>query len=401
MALREPQLLDLYRLLFFGDRRQDLTTFVMRDLGVHRYESVELSRETRLFADRAVLDRFLELAEVGDRIAELGQQPDPAGGGQVTELLTELLAELGEPIDNRILERRRSRALNRLGRTLERAHDFESALSCYARSTLPPARERRMRILHRLGDRRGMEALRAAMLADPQTAMEADFAKRFGRPFRRPPAPLSDVRLEGAVPAAIEEHALGTLTAGGGAGWHLENNLPMALFALAYWSWIFAPVEGAFVNGFQTGPIDLFWPDFFKAREAVCQDPLGGPLKPRLLTTARAKAGTANRLFSWQRFPLAAVEAVIDTVPEADLRAVVEIAREGLAGKRAGFPDLTVLYAAGRYEFVEVKGPKDGLRIHQRLWIEALEGRGLPVRVLRFCRPPARGEGRESVEGHT
>ena len=163
VALREPQLLDLYRLLFFGDRRQDLTTFVMRDLGVHRYESVELSRETRLFADRAVLDRFLELAEVGDRIAELGQQPDPAGGGQVTELLT----ELGEPMDNRILERRRSRALNRLGRTLERAHDFESALSCYARSTLPPARERRMRILHRLGDRRGMEALCAAMLADP------------------------------------------------------------------------------------------------------------------------------------------------------------------------------------------------------------------------------------------
>ncbi|MCE2426269.1 MAG: VRR-NUC domain-containing protein, partial [Pseudomonadales bacterium] len=50
----------------------------------------------------------------------------------------------------------------------------------------------------------------------------------------------------------------------------------------------------------------------------------------------------------------------------------------------SGFPDLTVVYGPGHYEFVEVKGPGDQLQIHQRLWIEALERRRLPVRVLRY-----------------
>ena len=33
----------------------------------------------------------------------------------------------------------------------------------------------------------------------------------------------------------------------------------MAIFGLAYWHWLFAPIEGAFVNAFQTAPVDLGW----------------------------------------------------------------------------------------------------------------------------------------------
>jgi len=189
---------------------------------------------------------------------------------------------------------------------------------------------------------------------------------------------------------AGDRHALHLvgLVSDGGVGWHLENHLPLGVFALAYWSWLFAPLPGAFVNAFQTGPADLYWPDFFKSRQAICEDPLDGPLKPRLEATAGAKAGIANRLFSWHRYTREVAETVTANIPEADLRALVEIVREDLAGKRSGFPDLTVIYGPGRYEFVEVKGPGDQLQIHQRLWIEALERRGLPVRVLRYRRPP-------------
>ncbi len=381
LALRQVEHLDLYRLLFFGDLHQDLTTFVMRDLGVFRYEPVVLSRKTRLFSDRAALARFLELAAAQEEIAALGERPDAS---TCHAKVAELLARLWCPMDNRMLERRRSRTLNRLGRNLERVGDFDAALSCYGRSTLAPARERRMRILHRLGDEDGVESLRTAILAQPQTILEADFAARFARPFRRPPAPMVERTLGGAVPASIEAHALALLTTSGGIGWHLENHLPMAVFALAYWSWMFAPVEGAFVNAFQTGPVDLFWPDFFVSREGVCEDPLHGALKSRLRSTMQAKAGTANRLFSWQRCPPTVIEAVLEAIPEADLRALVEIVHDDLDGRRSGFPDLTVVYAPGRYEFVEVKGPNDQLQIHQRLWIQALQGRGLPVRVMRF-----------------
>lgn len=390
LRFAESEFLDLYRLLFFGDRHQDLTTFVLRDLGVHRYEPVNLSRETRQFPDRETLGRFLDLTVVDDDIKALfpvrvADSDAPNEAGRQTTI-DNLVQRLWEPLDNRMLERRRSRALNRLGRNLEREGDFDAALACYARSTLVPARERRMRILHRLGDGDGVEQLRAAVLESPWAALEADFAMRFARPFRRRAAPVEDLVLTGSA-AGIEAHALAHLTTDGGIGWHLENDLPMAVFALAYWSWLFAPVEGAFVNAFQTGPVDLFWPDFFTSREETCEHPADGALKPALRATARAKAGVANRLFSWQRFTPDVADAVTANIPEPDLKALVEIVREDLAGKRSGFPDLTVIYGPGRYEFVEVKGPGDQLQIHQRLWIEALERRGLPVRVLRYRRP--------------
>ena len=372
--------LALYQLLFFGGRGKDMTTFVMRDLGVHRFEPVPLSRQTRQFADRASLESYLGLLAAQDEIAALGNRPDPqANGGVVAELLERLWA----PLDNRFLERRRSRALNRLGRNLERVRDFDAALACYRRSTLAPARERRMRILHRLEDADGAESVRAAILAQPQTTLEADFASRFACSFRRKPVPTVELPLLGA-PASIEAHALNVLTAQGGTGWHLENHLPMAVFGLAYWHWMFTPIEGAFVNAFQTAPVDLFWPDFFATRAAVCADPLRQPLKPRLRAVAGAKVGVANRLFSWRHCSPEVIEAVLEAIPEADLLALAEIVREDLPGKRAGFPDLTVLYGPGEYEFVEVKGPGDRLQIHQRLWIQALQERGLPVRVLRF-----------------
>ena len=399
LRLGEPNHLHLYQLLFFGDRQQDLTTFVLRDLGVFRFEAVALCRETRQFADRAALESYLRLAALGEEIGELGRCPSLCACRCDAP---RLLAELWTPYRDRLLERRRSRLLNALARKLERAGDFDHALACYGRSTSVPARERRVRILHRLGDERGVEALRAEILAAPQTALEQDFAERFKRPLRRPALPVVELpwlpkapwlakavangdRSEVATEhTSVERHALDLISAEGGTGWHLENDLPMAIFALAYWDWLFAPVQGAFVNAFQTGPLDLFWPDFFASRSGVCEDPLAAPLKPRLLERVCAKAGIANRLFNWRRFTPLVARTVIEAIPEAHLRALVDIVRADLGARRSGFPDLTVVHGPGRYEFVEVKGPGDQLQIHQRLWIEALLERGLPVRVLRL-----------------
>ena len=389
LRFTQSAFLDLYRLLFFGEGSKDLTTFVLRDLGVHLYERVTLARETRAFPDREALGRFLDLAAADDEIRGLfpmrGVDCEAPDETDRQTAIADLVRRLWVPLDNRMLERRRCRVLNRLGRNLEREGDFDGALACYGRSALVPARERRMRILHRLGDGEGVESLRAAVLDSPWAALEADFARRFARRFRRRAAPVEDRVITGSA-AGIEAQALAHLTSEGGVGWHLENHLPMGVFALAYWSWLFAPVEGAFVNAFQTGPVDLYWPDFFNAREGICEDPLDGTLSSDLRETAAAKAGIANRLFSWRRFTPEVIDAVTANIPEADLKALVKIVRDDLAGKRSGFPDLTVIYGPGRYEFVEVKGPGDQLQIHQRLWIEVLEERGLPVRVLRYRR---------------
>ena len=379
LRLAQTENLRLYRLLFFGHRDADLTAFVLRDLGRHRFEPVPLTRQHRQFPDRATLQRYLDLLAAADAITALG--PKPAPSACQTEALA-LLETLWQPEANRLLERRRSRALNRLGRALERSGEFDAALACYRRSSLAPARERRMRVLVRLGDESGAALLRQTIRAAPWTALEADFARRFGRPAKRPVLPQTTLRLP-TIAVGVERAALAHLTTAGGTGWHLENHLPMAIFALAYWEWVFAPLPGAFVNAFQTAPTDLNWPDFFAARRERCQDPLALPLKPQLQARIDAKAGVANGLFDWRRCPPAVIRKIVAAMPARDLKALLQIIRGDLAGRRAGFPDLCIVHGPGEYEFVEVKGPGDQLQIHQRLWIEALVAHGLPVRVAR------------------
>ncbi|MDE0007577.1 MAG: VRR-NUC domain-containing protein [Gammaproteobacteria bacterium] len=379
LGLATPELLGLHQLLFFGSPHQDLTTFVLRDLGVHRYAEVSITRANRQFPDREALQRTLALQELSALVHELGPRPAP-------ELARPVLEALWLPNDDRALERRRSRILNHLGRGLERVGEFDLALACYTRSSLPPGRERRTRILKRLSDERAVAGMKRAILDAPRSALERDFAHRFGC-FSPRPAPYFDMELPpdfAPASASVEQIALALLTAEGGVGWHTENHLPMALFALAYWGWIFAPVPGAFTNPFQTGPRDLFWPDFFAARRESCEDPLASPLKPRLVQVERQARGIANRLFGWRRFPTEAAAAVFEAMPEDDIRALLRIVTDDLDQARSGFPDLTLVHADGSYEFVEVKGPGDRLQVNQHLWIAALEREGLPVRVLRL-----------------
>ena len=380
VALADPAFLELYRLLFFGDRRSDLAAFVVRDLGIVRYEDYELSRERRLFPDRAALDAYLALARIGDYAGDLGPAP-PA------ELAAIVLDALWQPYRARLLERRRSRILNGLGRRLERTGAFDAALACYARSSAPPARERSARILARLGDAEAVEGLRGAIREAPRSALEQDFAERFALPRRARGCPIDDLAWDPAYTTRVEAAAADALAGRGGAAWHLENALPLGLFGLAYWEWVFAPVEGMFVNAFQTAPLDLFWPDFFETRRALCADPLrldDAALRAAMLDTAASRRGIANRLVDWRALDAGTLDRVLTGIPMADVRKLLSIVTEDVDRARTGFPDLTAIYQDGTYEFAEVKGPNDQLRHHQRLWIDRLRAAGLPVRVLRF-----------------
>ena len=150
---------------------------------------------------------------------------------------------------------------------------------------------------------------------------------------------------------------------------------------------MFAPVDGMFVNAFQTAPLDLFWPDFFETRRALCADPLrldDTALRAAMFDTAASRRGIANRLVDWRALDAETLDRVLTGIPMADVRKLLSIVAEDVDRARTGFPDLTAIYEDGSYEFAEVKGPNDQLRHHQRLWIDRLRGAGLPVRVLRF-----------------
>ena len=368
-----------FSLLFFGDRYQDLSTFVVHDLGILRLEQYTLDSKHRQFKSRQEIDCYLDWWELSERMSE--EEPIE------TEQLIQSIQLLQSSNTNRTLERQRSKLLNRIGREFERRGELLQSLQAYRHSTLHPARERQMRLFHRLDQIFEMEELRMEISTNPWTIEEKLFAEKFKRKLK------VDVKyntneqlLVDPSTANIEIFACSEFEARGWTAWHLENHLPSALFGLAYWAWVYAPVHEAFVNPFQIGPRDLYAPEFFNVRQEVCVDPLTDamPLTQRLEQTFEQKFGISNPLVNWKIFDKSVLEAVVRCMGEEAIRKLLQLMQPDLRQMRSGFPDLFVVKPDDTFEFVEVKGPTDQVRPNQHIWLQALASKELPVSVLKY-----------------
>ena len=254
------------QILFFGDSHTDLSMFVLEDLGMLRFERYQLDARHRQFGERDELDDFLEMRALRSRLHRLEASWDRA-------LAAEALETLWTPRRRRLLERTRADLINRLGRSAERARDYDIALSAYGRTSRAPGRERRARLLHKFGDSLATQALMEQIECTPLTAGERFFAQQFRQGQRRKARciPEQVLRLPEAPDVSVEAAALAALTRDGGTGRHLENRLPLGMLGLAFWEVIFAPVEAAFVNAYQDRPADLYWSDFPSCPRAACR----------------------------------------------------------------------------------------------------------------------------------
>ena len=385
LLLTDPDWLTAMRVLFFGDLRQDFSTFVMEDLGIVRYEQYPLDPDRRLFADRAELARYLELRHARREASRLPQHWHEAR-------VLRYIEQFWQPEPNRVLERQRARLLNGIGREAERQHAFDLALTAYGRADADPGRERRARILNRLGDREGLNQVLQAIEVAPHNAGEQHFARQFAaRAGLAPKRPRQIVELQlrlAEPPASVEAAVSSAWLANGGVGAHLENRFPLALLGLAFWDIVFTPVPGMFTHPYQSAPLDLYWPDFRRTRAtAIAQrfDALrvNGALGARLRETYRAKYGVSNALVAWSKLPFRFLEQVLQAVSEEHLVAMFDFMLDDLQQTRTGFPDLVLCFGPGSYRLVEVKGPGDQLRREQRLWFELFEHVGIPASVLR------------------
>ncbi len=379
-AVLDLDVLATMQILFFGIGRGELTTFVLEDLGMLRFEAYALDPARRQFLDRAELDDYLHLRTVAAELHGLQQC-------WRRETAETILDALWNARGRRAIERVRGRLANQLGRCAERARDYELALSAYARGARAPARERRVRLLYRLGDEVGAGRLLAAIDRDPVSAGEHFFATQFRKRHRRQHISERTLRLPQAPTARVEAAALAALTCDGGSGRHLENRMPLGMLGLAFWDVVFAPVDAAFVNPYQRGPADLYWEDFRRSRSALIASRLKalaapGGLRARALATAAEKCGVTNALIDWSAFDATWIDAASRVVPSAVWIAMFDFMLDDLEQSRTGFPDLTVLHDGG-YQFVEVKGPGDQLRREQRLWFAFFARHDVAASVVR------------------
>lgn len=383
---------ELFQLLFFGNRRQNLTEFVLSDLGIARYYPYALTRQQRRFPCREAVDEYWQLGLQADTFWLL---ETAAEHEKLIPLATQLLAA---PPRFATSKRGYWALCNRVGRSLERQGALALAAQVYQCSQLHPARERYIRVLEQTEEWLQAQSACEAVLAAPWCEEERDAAQRIlprlrrklgakAVARRRQPAAVLDLQLPSSqhrVERAVAEH----LAADWAAVHYVENSLFNSLFGLAFWEQIFAPVPGAFHNPFQSVPADMYQPVFRQRRTAalaarlqqLTQGDMAGELR-----AARARfTGYQCRWVSWPLLTEAFLDEVLACLPASHLVSIWERMLFDPGENRRGFPDLIALgRQPGEYCLVEVKGPGDQLQHSQRRWLQFFADHGIPARVAK------------------
>jgi VRR-NUC domain/Fanconi anemia-associated nuclease SAP domain len=380
-------LCDRLRLMFFGNLYQDWSEFVLSELGIFKYEQVDLSPATQGFSSRQDIDDYLHLYACRERFLS-GEAPDA------------VLADIAvEPYPNTWLEERRSKLLFQIAQHYERSGELSQALRHYADSSRPGARLRAIRVLERCGQL--AVAFELAQQAEQQAESEAE-QQQLLRVMPRLRRALGYPKLPKSAAASIAQHEIALQRPDSGIsvetalGQHLsradapavyvENALINSLFGLLFWDAVFAPVPGAFFHPFQSEPADLHSADFRLHRARQFDDGFvllqNGGYREVILQNFRVKENTQSPFVFWGAIDDALLRLALDCLPPLHLQKCFERILQDIKSNRSGLPDLIQFWPAEkRYQMIEVKGPGDRLQDNQIRWLDYFASHEMPVAV--------------------
>ncbi|NGN96966.1 VRR-NUC domain-containing protein [Grimontia sp. S25] len=377
--------LPVFLLLYFGNSRQDLSQFVLNDLGIYRFESVRLRPEDRLFTSREQIADWLFLSSLADLYWEYTEAKEVTSALKVSQ-------QLPEKPDWPPLTRKWERLANKLAREFERQKDEESAQHLFSQSSLPPARERLARIAIKQTRFEDAAAIVTDMLTAPKNEDEADVAARIARQLAKKtdcPSPEKAGEAFGSehitlvLNERVELESARHYAKQGWQVWYCENSLLNALFGLLLWDIIFAPVPGAFLNPFQRAPRDMYSTDFTTARREMIEQRFEALEQGEydLLAVYDAKFGITNDWVNWSWAERNMIEAALSTMSPTQIIACIKRILFDAKSNRAGHPDLFMV-KEGKCQLVEVKGPGDKLQHHQVRWLNFFTTQGLSAHTL-------------------
>lgn len=152
VCVREQTLMALCQHLFFGNEYQDLSEFVLSDLGLQRFETVDLSLSPA-FTARADLDLLRLIGMLRQWAKSLAREslklkrlPDETGQIQLIKALTNLTEMVPRASEHPLVTRALNKLHLSLGRIYERCGLSSEALGCYQKSDLADALMRQARL---------------------------------------------------------------------------------------------------------------------------------------------------------------------------------------------------------------------------------------------------------------
>lgn len=425
------------QVVFFGNRQQDMSTFVRVALDQLRYPDYAVDRSHPLFADRAALDEYLAAGARWDAAFAARMAGDDAtlaflGAEAAQDLVRRAdVAPFRARVDP---ARADSRVVYRAARAHERRGEVQTADDLYrlllsTRRHLPTAARAADRLglmRQRLGRTTDLLDLVTPLLGEPglddASSSLVDRRLRLARVLNGPseaeplvPERELSLRSAQAAPAdpgdpadedpptpayagskalyvgvtgearTVEEAVLERL---GGDGVWCEGSLYTTLFGLLCWDIIFAAVPGAFQHAFQDAPVDFDTALFylrreprFRARFATLAD---ADLAAEVATACQRHGGRSCRGVAWDRYPPGLLARAATALGPRLIPILQRLARH--PGRHAaGLPDLFLWTAEGPL-LVEVKGPGDQPSVEQRLWHGWLLQHEVPFLLMRVRR---------------
>ncbi|MEE9334827.1 MAG: VRR-NUC domain-containing protein [Granulosicoccaceae bacterium] len=377
-----------FLLCFFGNRYQDTTEFVLRELGHTRYYPYALDKINRAFDSREQIDAHLIYYECASKYEYINKRDRDA----LLQLDNSLpVYQQGDPTLTRRVERLRVR----LARQLERIDCRHDALKLYAQCDRAPARERMVRIHQHNANFDASWQLLQTIEQHPYCDEELQFvdmikpklARLMGNklPAKRFKPISSKLVLTQHSTARVEQIAQAYYQHHGDC-YYAENSLFNGVLGLLIWDEIFAPLPGAFFNPFQYAPADFYDPAFCQRRQqsiAASLDELDKPgFEQQILSRFDDHFGIANPLVRWDYLSQSLLKLALQTIPKHHWRACFERQLQDLRHNTSGFPDLVHFPKTGGYELIEIKGPGDAVQKNQNRWFAYFESVGVPYRVV-------------------
>ncbi|XP_044428011.1 fanconi-associated nuclease 1 homolog [Triticum aestivum] len=439
------ELLWLVQRLFFLNGDQDLSSFLLVDLGLVKFPDYTCSVVHRIFQERNDLLEYEEAIRVAQFMDESLDNDNMELVSRCTDLSENRLCTSLKEEDSSLADSPPS-FYSCFSSTWIYSKILTLGVSVYERERRYADAIRTLKILLSKvasGRRRGYWTLRLSIdlehmgrpneslsiaeggvtdpwiRAGPKIALQKRVL-RLGKPPRRWKVPsyadslkrnIKEVNIEGRPlnceigaknvfygydgdRCGVEQLAL-QYYADEGGGWegtHSEGGIWMTIFGLLMWDVIFSEVSDVFHSKFQTAPLDFETDDFYKSRKDLIEAQLkriqDGMAEEMLISSWELHQGTSCRGVNWDRHPMADVRAVVAGAGGHRLALLLRHLALDYRSWSSGMPDLLLwrfLDERGGAEakLVEVKGPKDQLSEQQRAWIFVLMDFGFDVEVCK------------------
>jgi hypothetical protein len=383
----------MFKFLFFGNRHATMTEFVVRDLGKINFEHYQDDSYTARFSNRAEADQKLMVSLTNETFYEKQQSATPPEDIYLWFVSWNAslpkLSEVAQPSYDRLV--------CKVAMYLERQKLPEQALDVYQFTDRMPARERRARLLLRIGMIDEAKALCEAMAADPQNADERFFAidfeqklstkKRTKKSATQFLHDAQSVSISISYRRRVEQGVSEYFIEKGYQAVHSENYPWRGLFGLVFWDIIYDTNVQAIHHPLQRAPSDFYLPDFFFKRQTQIKQRLAElntteRFLENIETTFVQKFGIANVMVDWNEVLIALCQIIVKNLTISQLNIILMEMAQNLRENTHGFPDLMVWNENG-LELIEVKSPTDHLSAQQLYWLQLFKRENISAQVLR------------------